>query len=66
MMTNNSKPAYPTGFPREVGEVACTAVFSIRGARNRTQQYVEHPEARKRRWGRCITDRSRKLVRYAG
>jgi hypothetical protein len=27
---------------------------------------VEHPEARKYRWVRCIAGRSRKLVRYAG
>ncbi len=35
-----------------------------RGAR--TRLYVEHPEARKRRWVRFIAGRSRKLVRYAG
>jgi len=26
--------------------------------------YVEHPEASKHRWVRCIAGRSRKLVRY--
>ena len=35
-------------------------------ARRRTLQYVEDPEARKRRWVRHIAGRSRKLVRYAG
>ena len=60
------KPAYLTGFRREGGEVLRTVVFSIRGARSRTQQYVERPEARKRRWAWCIAGRSRKLVRYAG
>jgi len=35
-----------------------------RGAR--TRPYVEHREARKHHWVRCIADRSRKLVRYAG
>jgi hypothetical protein len=29
-------------------------------------QYVEHPEARKHRWVRCICGRSWKLVRNAG
>jgi len=37
-----------------------------RGRGARTRRYVEHPEARKHRWVRCIAGRSRKLVRYAG
>jgi len=60
------KSAYLTGFRSEVGEVPGTVGFSTRGARSRTRKYAEHPEARKRHWRRCIADRSRKLVRYAG
>ncbi len=60
------KPAYLAGLRRESGEVPCPVGFSTRGARSRTGQYVEHPEARKRRWVRCIAGRSRKLVRNAG
>jgi len=60
------QPTYLAGFRREVGEVPCPAVFSTRGARSRTRQYVEYPEASKRRWARCIAGRSRKPVRYAG
>jgi hypothetical protein len=41
-------------------------VFSTRGARSAYLRYVEHREARKQRWVRCIGVRSRKLVRYAG
>ena len=37
-----------------------------RRARSAYLLYVEHPEARKHSWVRCIADRSRKLVRYAG
>jgi hypothetical protein len=40
-------------------------VFELRGA-EAYWDYVEHPEARKHRWVRCIADRSRKLVRYVG
>jgi elongation factor Ts len=40
--------------------------FATRGTRRRTWQYVEHPEARKPCWVRCIAGRSRKLVRYGG
>ena len=40
--------------------------FRPEGRGARTQQYVEHPEARKHRWVRCIAGRSRKLVRNAG
>ncbi len=60
------KPAYLTGLHGEGGEVPCPVVFSTRGARSRTREYVEHPEARKHRWVRCITGRSSKLMRYAG
>ena len=60
------QPAYLTGFRSEDSEVPCTVVFSTRGARSRTRQYVEHTKARKRRWVRCIAGRRRKLVRYAG
>ena len=42
-----------------------SGVFDLRGA-ERVLEYVEHPEARKHRWVRCIAARSRKLVRYAG
>jgi len=35
-------------------------------ARSAYLWYVEHPEARKHRWVRCIGARSRKSVRYAG
>ena len=61
-----AQPACLTGFRREGGEVLSTAGFSTRGARRRTRQYVEHPEARKRRWVRYIAGRSRKLERYVG
>jgi len=37
-----------------------------RRARSAYLKYVEHPDARKHRWVRCIGVRSRKLVRYAG
>ncbi len=60
------QPAYFTSFLREGGEVPCTVGFSTRGARSAYLQYVEHPEARKHRWVRCIVARSRDLVRYAG
>ncbi len=60
------KSAYLTGLHGEGGEVPCPVGFSTRGARSRTREYVEHPEARKHRWARCIAGRSRKLVRYAG
>jgi hypothetical protein len=39
---------------------------SMARAQSRTRQYVEHPEARKRRWVWCIGGRSWKLVRNAG
>ena len=60
------QPVYLTGFRREGGEVPCPVAFSRLGARSRTKQYVEYPEARKRRWVWCIVGRSWKLVRYAG
>jgi hypothetical protein len=60
------QPTFLISFRREGSEVPCPAVFTTRGARSRTQQYVEHPEARKLRWVRCIAGRSRKLVRNAG
>jgi hypothetical protein len=60
------KPAFLTNFRREGSEVPCPAALTTRGARSRTLQYVERPEARKRRWVQCIADRSRKLVRNAG
>jgi hypothetical protein len=63
---DENQPAYLTRFCGEGGEVLCPVGFSIRGARSRTRQYVEHPEARKHRWVRRIAGRSRKLVRYAG
>ena len=44
----------------------CPVGFTTRGARSAYSKYVEHPEARKHRWVRCIAGRSRKLVRYAG
>ena len=65
-------PGYPfnphvsPGSVTRGSEVPCAVVFSTLGARSRTRKFVEHPEARKRRWVRCIADRSRKLVRYAG
>jgi len=59
-------PAYLTGFRREGGEAPCPVGFSTRGARSAYLRYVEHPEARKNSWVRCIAGRSRKLVRYAG
>jgi hypothetical protein len=40
--------------------------FRPEGRGARTRKYVEHPDARKRRCGRCIAGCSRKLVRYAG
>jgi len=40
--------------------------FRPEGRGARTRLYVEHPEARKHLWVRCIAGRSRKLVRYAG
>ena len=55
-----------SGCRDEGGEVPCQVGFSTRGARRRTRQYVEHPEARKHRWVLCIAGRSRKLVRHAG
>ncbi len=61
-----SWPAYLTGFRLEGGEAPCPVGFSIRGARSAYLRYVEHPEARKHCWVRCIVDHSRKLVRYAG
>ena len=60
------QPAYLTGFRREGGEVPYAVGFSTRGARSAYLRYVEHPEARKHLWVRCIAGRSRKLVRYAG
>jgi len=36
--------------------------FRPEGRGARTRLYVEHPEARKHRWVRCIAGRSRKLV----
>jgi hypothetical protein len=60
------EPAYLTGFRRKGGEVPCPVGFSTRGARSAYLRYVEHTEARKHRWVRCIGARSRKLVRYAG
>ena len=43
------QPEFLTGFRHEGGEAPCLVVFSTRGMRRRTRQYVEHPEVRKRR-----------------
>jgi hypothetical protein len=60
------KPLPAPGYCREGGEVPCPVGFSTRGARRRTHQYVEHPEARKHRWVRHVAGRSRYSVRSAG
>jgi hypothetical protein len=54
------------GSRREGGEVQCPVGFATRGARTRTRQYVEHPEASKYRWVLCIVVRSRDLMNNAG
>jgi len=54
------------GSRREGDEVPWPVGFATRGARTRTHQYVEHPEASKHRWVRCIVVRSRDLMNHAG
>lgn len=42
--SSTSSPHLLTGSRSEGGEAPCPVAFSIRGARRRTCQYVEHPE----------------------
>jgi len=63
------RSANPHISPDYVARAArCIAQWGFRpeGRGVRTRLYVEHPEARKHRWVRCIAGHSRKLVRYAG
>ena len=50
---------------RGLGGTVPSGVFDLRDAESYVQS-VEHPDGRKRRWVRCITGRSRELVRSAG
>ena len=61
-----ANPYISPGFVARTARCRSQRGFRPEGRGARTRQYVEHPEARKHRWDRCIAGRSRKLVRYAG